>query len=72
MYNLETYMIGVIISKKVVIWYWTRSLDNLKFEMKKVNVQLKKLLLKEGINRIEENSYNPRVFFIEFKSSIMI
>jgi hypothetical protein len=40
--------------------------------MKKVIVQLKKLLLEEGINRREENSYNPRVFSKEFKSSIVI
>jgi hypothetical protein len=40
--------------------------------MKKVTVQLKKLLLEEGINRREENSYNPRVFSKEFKSSIVI
>ena len=65
-------MTGVIISKKVVIWYWTGSLVDLKFEMKKVTVQLKKLLFKEGINRSEENSYNPRVFSREFKSSIVI
>jgi hypothetical protein len=40
--------------------------------MKKVTVQLKKLLFEEGINRREENSYNPRVFSREFKSSIVI
>ena len=40
--------------------------------MKKVTVQLKKLLLEEGINRRKENSYSPRVFFKEFKNSIVI
>jgi hypothetical protein len=31
-------VIGVIISKKVVILYWIRSIDDLKFKMKKVTV----------------------------------
>ena len=61
MYNLEIHMTGVIISKEVVIMYWIRSLDDLKFKMKKVTVQLKKLLLEEGINRRKENSYTPRI-----------
>ena len=39
--------------------------------MKKVTVQLKKLLLEKGINRIKENSYSP-AYFPEFKSSIVI
>ena len=65
-------MTGVIISKEVVIWCWIRSFDDLKFKMKKVTVQLKKLLLEEGINRRKENSYSPRVFFKEFKNSIVI
>ena len=65
-------MAGVIISKEVAIWYWIRSFDDLKFKMKKVTVQLKKMLLEEGINRREENSYSPRVFSREFKSSIVI
>ena len=65
-------MTGVIISNEVAIWYWTESLVDLKFEMKKVTVQLKKLLLKEGINRREENSYNTCVFSKELKSSIVI
>ena len=66
-------MTGVIISKKVVIWYWIGSLVDLKFEMKKLTVELKKLLmLEEGINRRKENSYSPRVFSREFKSSIVI
>ena len=46
--------------------------DDLKFKMKKITVQLKKLLLEEGINRREENSYNPCVFSKELKSSIVI
>jgi hypothetical protein len=41
--------------------------------MKKLTVELKKLLLlEEGINRRKENSYSPRVFSREFKSSIVI
>jgi hypothetical protein len=40
--------------------------------MKKVTVQLKKLLLKESINRRKENSYKPPRIFLEFKSSIVI
>ena len=55
-------MTGVIISKKIVTLYWTRSIEDLKFKMRKVTVQLKKLLLKEGINRRKEDSYRPRVF----------
>ena len=55
-------MTSVIISKKVVIWYWTGSFVDLKFKMKKVTVQLKKLMLKEGVNRREENSYTPVYF----------
>jgi hypothetical protein len=30
--------------------------------MRKITVQLKKLLLEEGINRRKEDSYSPRVF----------
>ena len=63
MYNLEIHMTGVIISKEVVIMYWIRSLDDLKFKMKKVTVQLKELLLEEGINRRKENSYRPPTYF---------
>jgi hypothetical protein len=55
-------MTGVTISKKIVIWYWTRSVEDLKFKMRKVTIQLKKLLLEEGINRRKEGSYQPRVF----------
>ena len=56
-------MIGVTISKKIVIWYWTRSVEDLKFKMRKVTVQLKKLLLEEGINRRKEGNYHPpRIF----------
>ena len=56
-------MTGVTISKKIVIWYWTRSVEDLKFKMRKVTVQLKKLLLEEGIDRIKEDSYHPpRIF----------
>ena len=64
-------MTGVIISKKVVLLYWTRSIDDLKFKMKKVTVQLKKLLLEEDINRRKEDSYTP-AYFQEFRSSIVI
>ena len=55
-------MIGVTISKKIVIWYWTRFVEDLKFKMKKVTVQLKKLLLKEGINKRKEGSHQPCIF----------
>jgi hypothetical protein len=55
-------MTGVTISKKIVIWYWTRSVEDLKFKMKKVTVQLKKLLLEEGINKRKEDSYQPCIF----------
>ena len=55
-------MTGVTISKKIVIWYWTRSIEDLKFKMRKVTIQLKKLLLEEGINRKKEGSYQPHVF----------
>jgi hypothetical protein len=56
-------MTGIIISKMIVIWYWTRSVEDLKFKMRKVNVQLKKLLLEEGINRRKEDNYHlPRIF----------
>ena len=44
-------MTSVIISKKIVILYWNRSIDDLKFKMKKITVELKKLLFEEGINR---------------------
>ena len=37
--------------------------------MKKVTVQLNKLLLEKGISRRKENSYSPCVFSKEFKSS---
>ena len=40
--------------------------------MKKVTVQLKKLLLEKGINKRKENGYKPCVFSREFKSSIVI
>jgi hypothetical protein len=40
--------------------------------MKKVTVQLKKLLLEEDINRRKENSYKPPRISPEFKSSILI
>ena len=42
--------------------------------MKKVTVQLNKLLLEEGISRRKENSYSysPCVFSKEFKSSNVI
>ena len=56
-------MTGVIIFKEVATWCWTRSFDDLKFKMKKVTVQLKKLLLEEGINRTKENNYNPPCIF---------
>ena len=55
-------MTGVTISKKIVIWYWTRSIEDLKFKMRKVTIQLKKLMLEKGINRRKEGNYNPRVF----------
>jgi hypothetical protein len=55
-------MTGVTISKKIVIWYWTRSVEDLKFKMRKVTVQLKKLMLKKGINRRKEGNYHPCVF----------
>jgi hypothetical protein len=63
---------GVIISKKVVILYWTKSIDDLKFKMKEVIVQLKKLVLREGINRRKVDSYQPPAYFPEFKNSIVI
>lgn len=31
---------GVTISKKIVIWYWTRSVEDLKFKMKKGNCSI--------------------------------
>ena len=59
-------------SRKLLFGVEPDLFDDLKFKMKKITVQLKKLLLEEGINRRKENSYNPRVFSREFKSSIVI
>jgi hypothetical protein len=37
-------------------------IEDLKFKMRKITVQLEKLLLEKGINKIKEDSYQPRVF----------
>jgi hypothetical protein len=38
----------------------------------KIIVQLKKLLLEEGINRRKEDSYRPPEYFPEFRSPFVI